>query len=74
MYSPRSILSVRWQTKITNLKVLGRAKATGTEALVPRCHQEGRGIRKDDYRITSQQLHDELSQGRKKIEEDLANA
>ena len=65
--SLRSIMSIRWQDRVTNLEVLDRAKMTSIEAMVlkARLRWVGHVIRMDDHRLPKQLLYCELSSGKR---------
>ncbi|KAL6484915.1 hypothetical protein MHYP_G00069600 [Metynnis hypsauchen] len=66
--SLRSILGIRWQDRVTNLKVLDRAESTSIEVLILKAQLRWMGhvIRMEPYRIPRQLLYGELSTGKRK--------
>ena len=65
--SLRSIMSIHWQDRVTNLEVLDRAKMISIEAMIlkARLRWVGHVIRMDDHRLPKQLLYSELSSGKR---------
>ena len=67
----RSILGIRWQDHITNLKVLDQAKSTSIEATIIKAHLRwvGHVLRMKECRMPRRLMYGELQAGKRKVDQ-----
>ena len=68
MHSPRTILNIKWQDRVSNLQILDMAESTSIEAVIlkSRLRWVGHVIRMEDNRLPKQLMFGELASGKRK--------
>ena len=67
MRALRSIMSIRWQDRVTNLEVLDRAQSSSIESMLIKAQLRWTGhvIRMEDNRMPKRLMYGELQQGKR---------